>query len=61
MSVYERPVDFYWTGGMSDRIFKVFMGLTTALAMAFALDYLVHGITFKATPNPACLLGCSST
>jgi hypothetical protein len=61
VSVYERPVDSYWTGGMSDGIFKVFMGLTTAPAMAFALDYLVHGITFKATPNPACLLGCSST
>ena len=27
---------------MSDRVFKVFMGLTTAPAMAFALDYLVH-------------------
>ena len=46
---------------MSDRVFKVFMGLITALAMAVALDYLVHGITFNATPNPACLLGDSST
>ena len=42
---------------MSDRVFKVFMGLITALAMAVALDYLVHGITFNATPNPACSSG----
>ena len=27
---------------MSDRVFKVFMGLITAPAIAFALDYLVH-------------------
>ena len=39
---FEGPRDSYPDRWYSDRVFKVFMGLTTAPAMAFALDYLVH-------------------
>ena len=44
MSVYERPREFYRDRWYSDRVFKVFMGLTTAPTMAFALAHLIQPV-----------------